>query len=344
MDDKMVNTQEDISIEDTFIYRKGTKYYKINNGVVTIIRIVNIKNINTLVCMLDNFYHGSDSIKTGKTFTLSPDDIKRDYKLLLPHGQICMVNVKSSHDNVFDVLLAATKIEAKSATAAGISFGEVFAICRQSIMDFFGMMINANEWTYGISVSRNTCPQNIRFDDIYKDCEPVDRGQFINIYQQDNIDQILGLFKTTKSDAILSNIYNSVKASNGRLNGLVKTVEALVKENGFIGDIQSMFNIRWMPNITINFEDNIYVLKDVDVYQIEYAIKSRIKDILVMEYNHFIDEESLSEDYQHIKICDSTGKIYIIQFIPIPGFDESLYPDSVKEGLGVLLDKYKHDI
>lgn len=336
------NTQVD-NIEDTFIYRKGTKYYKINNGVVTIIRIVNIKNINTLVCMLDNFYHGADSIKNNKTFTMTPEELKKDYKLLLPHGQICMVNVKSTHDDVHDVLLAATKIEATSATAAGINFGEVYTICRQCIVDFFGLVINANEQCFGITVSRKTCPHAIRFDDLYKDCEPIERGQFINIYQQDDIDQIMGLFKTTKANSLLSNLYNSFD-DKSRPKGIVKTVEALVKENGFINDIMSMFDIIPMPNVTINYENNIYVLKDIDIYQIEYALKCRIKDILVMEYSHFIAEEDLSEDYKHIKICDSTGKVYIIQFTPIPGFAEDLYPDSVKEGMGILLDKYKHDI
>ena len=331
-------------IEESFIYRRGTKYYQVTNNSVKIIRIVNIKNINSIVCVLDEFYHGAESIKPENTFTLTPDELSKNYKLLLPAGQICLVDVKSNMYNVFDVLLAATKIETTPAVSNNVKFGDIEVICRQAILDFFGLVINPNEQTFGISVSRKTCPSNIRFNDLYTDCEPIDKGQFINIYQQDTIDQILGLLKTTKSDQILKNIYDEFNDEEKRPKGVVKSLSELVKTNAFINDIQSMFDIIPMPDVTIKYEDNNYILKDVDAYRIEYAIKCQMKDILIMEYNHFIEEDSLSEDYKHIKICDSTNTVYIIQFTPVAGFAEELYPDSVKEDMRTLLNKYNNDI
>lgn len=325
---------------DMFIYRRGTKYYKIENGTATIIRIVNIKNSNTVVCILDELYDGKKSITPENTFKLTIDELKKNYKLLLPNGQICMVNVKSNRYNIFDTILVSAKIEAVSATAADIKFGEVYAMCRQAIIDIFSSIINPNEAVFGASISRKTCPSNIVFEGLYSDCELLDDGQFINIYQQDTIDQILGLLKTTSSDTILTNNYNGFK-DDERPKGVVKDVESLVKTNAFINDIQSMYDIIPMPDVTINLEDNIYILKDVDLYRIEYAIKCRMKDVLIVEYNHFISEEDISPDYQHIKICDSNNKVYIIQFTSVAGFAEELYPDSVKADMTTLIDKYK---
>lgn len=333
---------DEIINEELFIYRKGTKYYRILNGNVQIIRIVNIKNQNSYVCMLDEFYKGKDDINPKLTFTLTREDLA-GYRLLLPNGQVCLTNVKTK-DDILDVLLVVTKIDSNSSavanTAASIKFGDIFAICRQVIVDIFAYATatdNKNSYV-GISISRKTCPANIPFEALYKDCVPIDgKGQFVNIYQQDSIDQILGLFKTAASDKILKENYEKVT----NCIGVEKSVEDLVKNNEFIYDIQSMFDIIPMNNVTIKYEDNMYVLSDVDSYRIEYVIKCRMKDIVIMEYTHFISEEELSEDYAHIKITDSTGKLYIIQYTPVPGFAEELYPESVRNGMSILLDKYK---
>ena len=331
---------EEFINQELFIYRKGTKYYRIINGVVQIIRIINIKNQNAFVCMRDEFYKGQKSIRPEITFTLNREDLA-GYNLLLPAGQICLTNVKTT-DGIPDVLLVAAKIETDSAavanTAASVKFGDIFAICRQVVVDIFAYMAAANsKYTYvGLSISRKTCPANIIFENIFANCVPDDKGQFINIYQQDNIDQILGFFKTSTSDEILMKNTQLIKDCIG----VEKSVEDLVKNNEFIHDIQAMFDIIPMNNVTIKYEDNMYILSDVDLSRMEYVIKCRMKDIVIMEYTHFISEEELSEDYAHIKIVDSTGKLYIVQYTPVPGFAENLYPESVRDGMSILLDKY----
>ena len=335
MADQIVN-------EELFIYRKGTKYYRIVNGNVQIIRIVNIKNQNAFVCMKDEFYKGLKSIRPEITFILNRDDLA-GYNLLLPAGQVCLANVKTA-DDIQDVMLATAKIEtdttAVANTASSIRFDDIFAICRQVIVDIFAYMAAPDDKNsyVGISISRKTCPSNVPFENMFANCVPIGgKGQFVNIYQQDNIDQILGLFKTASSDQILSKNCELIKDCIG----VEKSVEDLVKNNEFIHDIQSMFDIIPMNNVTIKYEDNMYVLSDVDLYRMEYVIKCRMKDIVIMEYTHFVSEEQLSEDYAHLKMIDSTGKLYIVQYTPVSGFAEDLYPESVRDGMDTLLDKYK---
>ena len=329
--------------EELFIFRKGTKYYKIENDDVHIIRIVNVKNSDTVVCMNDDLYTGKNDIKNDITFTMSTEDLKNNYRLLLPHGQLCMTKV-TTQDNIQDVLIAVTKIETTAAvnTAASINFGDVYIICRQVAADIFAMAMNPNKQCFGICISRDTCPANINFDGIYSNCIPEkNSGQFINFYKQDSIDQILGLLKTKNIDDMLSTNYNKLKSFDPTIEGLEQTVEGLVKNNGLIYDIYKMFDIIPIQNVTIKYDNNSYILSDDDLSRIEYVIKCRISDILIVELNHFISEENLSEDYACIRICDSSGKIYLVQYTPVSGFAEELYPEEVKNGMANLLNKYQ---
>lgn len=334
--------------EDMFVFRKGTKYYRIdNNDNVSIIRIVNIKNSSTFVCMMDEDYtKGSDinpSKHSEKLFTLSADELKNDYRLLLPHAQLCLTNVTTT-DGIQDVLIAITKIEATTSlpSASSVNFGGVHIICRQAIADVFAMITHPDKTVYGLCISRDTCPSNINFDTLYANCIPNKRGgQFINFYQQDNIDQILGLLKKGPSDAILADNYKKIKSFDPTVEGLADSLEVLVKSNGLIFDIFKMFGIVPINNVTIKYDGNKYILNDDELDRLEYVIKCRMTDVLIVELNHFVSEEGLSEDYAHFKICDSSGKIYLIQYTPVSGFTEELYPPEVRDGMVNLLNKYQ---
>lgn len=343
--EEITMTENEVMMNDELMFRKGTKYYRIKDDVVQIIRIVNFKNMENVVCILDEFYHDKSDINPDKTFTISRDTLVKDYRALLPNGQLCMTNIRTGPDqnSISDVLIVATKIDQGiSSVGKTIAFGKIFVMCRQIIMDLFSAVMNPDNYCYGMSISRKTCPSNIDFDSLYSGYDPIDgsKPQFINIYQQDTINQILGLLKTNASDKILLDNYNRLKEQLPGATGIEKSVEDLVKNNGLIFDIYDMFDIIPIQNVTINYIDNNYVLSDGDLYRIEYVIKCRMKDILIVELNHFVSEEDLSEDYAHIKICDSSGKIYLIQYTPEPGFNEALYPEFVRNGME-LLDKYK---
>ena len=331
--------------ETLFIYRKGSKYYKITDGTVQIIRIINIKNVNTYVCMLDELYTSKDDIIPENTFTIDQKELSENYRLLLPNAQLCLTTILDN--GVPDVLIAINKIDtnldAVESTASYINFGDVNIICRQCIYDVFALLRQTASSCFGISVSRKSCPANIRFEDFYKNCVPTGKPQFINFYKQDNISQILGLLKTTKADEVLSDIYRRMEPDFTTKNivGIVKSLEELVVTNGLMYDINSMFDIIPMPNVTVKYQDNMYVLDKSDESKVEYAIKCRMKDIIIMELNHFVSENDISEDYAYIKIRDSSDRTFIIQYEAVPGFAEELYPDDAKNGMAGLLDKLK---
>lgn len=351
VEDTSTNNTEEMLDQDVFVYRRGTKYYKIQDGKVSIIRIINVKNMNKFICMNDEDYNGDPN--HGEKFSLTKDQIMNEYRLLLPNSQLCLVLV-TAENGVPDVLIALNQIDVNTAavsyTASSVVFGDVEIICRQNIIDFFALIANPKgvKSAYGISISRKTCPANIKFDMMYKNCVPTDKAQFINLYQQDGIDQILGILRTTKADMLLRSIYDQASAALPEgstmgvdLVGVEKTLKELVISNGLIYDFRQMFNIISMPNVTIKYCDNILVLDEDDERKVEYAIKCRMTDIKIVELNHFVSESDLPEGYAYAKICDSTGKLYLIQYSQEPGFAEELYPEEVRNGMVGLLNKFK---
>ena len=339
--------------QDVFAFRRGTKYYRIIENEAEILRIVNIKNNDSVICMKDEDYHGK--IELPKIINITKAELYKNYRILLPNGQLCITGITTSNKEP-DVMIAGTKIDtntgAINGTASSVYFGDVFLICRQMVYDVFSLIMDRSNHIdkpcYGLSISRKTCPANIEFDSMYKDCIPVGRPQFINIYQQDNIDQILGLIKTKDFDATLASLYNQVKnnlSKDGKeidkdILGFEPSLEKLVKNNGLMYDIQSMFDIIPINNIKIKYHDNKFVLSTEELQKLEYVIKSRMSEIMIVKLSHFVSESDLSPDYSYVKICDSSGTVYLIQYTPVSGFAEELYPEEVRNDVINLLSKY----
>jgi hypothetical protein len=314
-----------------FIRQVGTKYYRIcDDGSVRIVRIVANKNTQEVVVtgeLLDD------------RFTIKLEDLQKKYKPLLPNGMITMFNA-TTNDKHRDVIIFASKT---NTTGNAIEL-EPYVMCRQLILDIFAHITYSDTPCYGISVSKKSCPANVDFEKLMvSNADDVYNQQAVSIYYQDDLATILKLLKTTKSDEILKENYDRmVTNSDSKVAGVVSTTRELIETNGFFFDVLSMFNILPLPGVTIHYQDNSYVLYDTDLYRIEYAIKSRVSNVKIIEYSHYISEDELPETYSHIKFCDSTSKIYIMQYVPEQGFNPDLYPEDVRDGMVPLLNKYKN--
>lgn len=324
-----------------FPTRVGTKYYRVKeDNKVEIIRIIKHKNVNTVSVIDDDLYTGGEA---AKHHSISIDQLMRDYKMLLPHGQIAVTNVVTE-SGAKDVLVIANKINQAADIANEFTFSDIQVVCRQLLLDFFAQMTEkSGDKVLGLSTSRESCPANINFNMLYSDCKPIPgESQFISIYQQDTIEQILGLISTKSANAILSTHFNESLSWPERVIGLTSSLRELLCSNGFIHDIRTMFGITCVNNIDVKIDavNNKYVLYDTEVYRLEYVFKCRMSEMLVIPYDHFIDESKLPDSYSYAKICDDNNRVWIVQYVPVEGFDPSLYPEEVKDGLIPLLPKY----
>lgn len=318
-----------------FASRVGTKYYRIVDDKVEIYRILRHRNMDTVVLVDDNEFTADPVKASQNVINIKVEDLIHDYRMILPNGQLVMMIV-TTESGMLDVCLLANKVEtSKDMEENAIQFGDICLICRQFLLDFFAT-ITSDKKVVGVSVTRDNCPSNISFDLLISGCEPVDKqSQMISIYAQDSLDAILCLLKTKAADRVLENNFNESLKSPEKVLGVVDSVRSLMTTNSFIQDLWSIFGITPINNIKVKFdeENNSFVLTNFEVHRIEYALKQRMSDILILRYDHFIDEDKLAAPYSYAKIRDDNGKFYIIQFMAEEGFDPSLYPEEVQDGL-----------
>lgn len=320
-----------------FGIRIGTKYYKTDGDKIEVVRIVRRKNVDTLTIVDDDLF-SEDPTKAMASYTksISVQDLISNYRMLLPHGQLCMMIV-DLESGVQDVVIVGDKVSTSSDMENGdsITFGNIEIICRQFLLDFFAA-ITSEYHTVGVSVTKDSCPSNINFDALIGGCKPVKgTSQMISVYAQDNLDMILKLFNTKKADAVMEKNFNESLKMPEKVLGMVDSVSSLLRTNDFIYDYWSMFGILPVKNIKVKFdeENNSFVLTNMEVSRLECILKSRLSDICIIRYDYFVDEDVVDARYSYIKIRDDAGKFYIIRYIPVEGFDPNLYPNDVWEGL-----------
>lgn len=324
---------------EKFKRRIGTKYYRFTStGDIEIIRIIRNKNVNTIIAVNDETYTGK--IKPEDYITLTPQDLEK-YRMLLPHAQMvaCPVKTSDASNAVEDVLFLVSKCIDRN---EGIEFMAPDLVCRQIITDMYAI-IGGHDDCLGLSATRKACPVNVDFDRLWKTCVPIKDAkhtQFVSVYQTDTFDQLLGLLNTSTYDEMLK-YYSDIVYKGMGIKGVCSSVRELMEVNGFYYDFLSIFDIMPMPKVIIKKIDNNFILYDMDLYRIEWAIKTKMSDVLITEFNYFVSDEKLQESsYSYIKIADSTGKIYVIQYSPVEGFQPDLYPESVRDGLPEQLSKY----
>lgn len=322
-----------------FATRPGNKYYRVlDDGTVDVVRIIRHKNVETLVCVDDNEY---DGVSRHRYYTVKKEELLSKYRLLLPHGQVVLMNCKSDM-GVRDVVVVATRIDSASDIndQNTITFGQIEVVCRQWLVDFLAHITeHSGKTVMGLSINRASCPTNVNFDNLTSDCKIInDQAQFISIYRQDTLDQILGLLRTIPSDEILSTYYTTYNDPNVRntIVGLCPNTKALMEKNGFLTDIRMMFGIAPV-RIKVKYDENSnsYILSNTEVAQLEYTLKATMSDILIFPDDIYLDEDKLSKDYTHTRICDETGKLYVVQYTATSEFNPELYPKEVLEDISM---------
>ena len=83
-----------------------------------------------------------------------------------------------------------------------------YAICRQGVTDFFHTMIASENVPFmaGISVSIDTCPPNVPYQELTACDQAVDM-KMVHFYRDDTLDDILNCIPLSRYDKVLETLY-----------------------------------------------------------------------------------------------------------------------------------------
>ena len=302
----------------------GYKFFKsISEDSVELIRIIKVSEYNNIVTV--------KNLDTNKTEDIEFEKIK-SYTPLEPQAfvTISKVGIKDSGGRMnYDVIVSLYRmIDIK------LDINEPYAICRQSINDFFYSYINPNpdHELAGVCVSRDNCPTNLPYE-IMASCDEVFDFVIINFYLDDTINGILKFIDTTKFDKVLNGlfidhmrainpIYNVKGETRKSHDGWCRSLETLLMENNFQTDMDIMRNV---SSVDFSVEDyldkkmendiEISYLKPELLKFISNTFKLNIKpNAIAIEFGVDIDLGEFN-NINYILIRDNKNKTYIISYV-----------------------------
>lgn len=287
----------------------GAKYYRYVGDSLEILRVVSDKDPNSIKCSI-----GHTLLKKR----LPLEELEREYMRLSPDGFIYfnIVRVQEIED-VMIMLYRSSDIEKNESYP--------YCICRQNISDLFANTIKPKyeDMICGVSVSKDTLPEGLEMNTVLA-CDELLNSIGICVYMDDDISDILRLFKSKDYDIVLHNLFSehvkykykdNIKEYMDKryVDGYCKTLKDLMLSNNFMYDFYMGFNI-YPVDITIQPEEcrgEGLLLKHR--FALSSLILKNITNGLAVPYNKFIDLEKIERDY--IMIQDSTGMIFIIAYI-----------------------------
>lgn len=250
----------------------------------------------------------SDSVmyfdKDGNKKRMSLGYLLDNYKMLRPDGLMIFSIVKVGTG--VDVIVALQSI-------ADASKGP-YAICRQSIYDHFSNISNNNEdiCYVGMSISRDTCPSNVKFDECMI-CSGLEFSKPIGIYLDDTLDGILKLFSNTRFDKAMLECEKHVLASSKKVFlGLNKTLKGLLESNQFMSDFRRCFKITEVP---FHIDEESEILSTENLLFLENELKVNIMETYVVKYTKEIDLRSIKRDYILVSSAqDQFDAVYLVGY------------------------------
>ncbi len=279
----------------------GSKFYRYLEGqdkpeIVRIYRIPSEKSKSDSVIYLDI---------DGNKKRMSLGYLKDNYKMLKPDGMI-MFSIVSVMNGV-DVIVALQNF--------GSGDTGPYSICRQSIYDTFSNISNTNEnmQYVGVSISRDTCPANIRFEDCMA-CTGLKFNKPIAVYIDDTLDDILKLFSNNKYDKALVECKKTIEASDRSkvFLGLNTTLRDLLINNNFMADFRKCFKIMEIP---FHIEEEAEELSVENILFIENEFKRNIMETYIIKYTKEIDLTSIKRDYILVSsAADQFNDVYIVGY------------------------------
>lgn len=264
-----------MDIENKFV---GAKFYKWEAKEETpyVLRIKKIHKEKNIATCYDN---------NNKLISVSLEELKDDYRMIRPDGVITF-SILDMPNGIDDVIVALQSFERSKESALP------YAICRQCIEDVFSNMNATSGQKYtGISISQDTCPPNIPFENLLVS-NGVKYNKAVRIYLDDNLDTILKFINTHKYDTLLSTL--SKKYEYTIYRGYERSLKDLLKSNNFFYDFRQCFNIKELP---FHIEDEDESLSVANTEFLSKELNEAITATYVTKYSKEIDFSNVKRDY-----------------------------------------------
>lgn len=313
----------------------GYKFFKEKeDGSFDILRICEIlKDKNSVRVITEN--------NTKSVMTI--EDLSKEYTPLEPFGIMSfnIVSLGNTKDKSKDVMVMMYKL-----TDLKLGIEDPFAICRQSINDFFADLLCNNPLTennlVGVCCSRENCPTGIKFN-ILAACDDLISMNVVNIYRGDTLKDIMQCVPILKEmDNTLNKLFiTNCKAENVKgtefltsHNGWCKDLKTLFKENNAQGCLDEMMGITDVDFNLSNYFDKrdsgVYELNRVALLFFDEIFKVRAVQTRVIEYNYSIDLAKFNNT-NYVFLRDNTNKVYLIVYLVDGEFLESELQEEINK-------------
>lgn len=156
----------------------------------------------------------------------------------------------------------------------------------------------------------------------------------VSVYLSDTTEDILGCFPQSFLEDVNDVLADLAKLNSDQIHGYCENIEQLFKENDFIANYRSLFNIQQIDYPIILGPESYNQDGDIELNSkqhemLENMLRKKVTNVKVLEYDHDIDIKNIVSQ-NHILVSDKTEKIFLITFDTI-----GLYPmpDDVVEAM-----------
>lgn len=254
--------------------------------------------------------------KSGKRKTMPYKELVDNYRQLRADG-IATFSIVSV-GNAPDVLVALKALPTESVPAslrADIPESVPYAICRQSVYDFFTNNMKKTDGVVyvGICVSQDTCPANINFNDMLT-CTDLKYNRPVAVYLDDTLEDILKLFNHKKyNDALVALESASKYQFKDKVTlGYNQTLRELLVNNNFMYDFRKCFGITEVP---FAIDEESEGLSMDNILFLENELKVNIMETYLIRYTREIDLRSIKRDFILVaSAAEEFSKVYIVGY------------------------------
>lgn len=290
----------------------NTRFYKYVEDTIIELKVLKFYNADKCKCKITK---GPDA---GKEINIPVKTLQEDYTKLSNDG-IIIFNVVKINDTLDDIMVTVFRSED---LVKGVNIPNV--VCRQCVLDLFAKMMDPNKGDYvGLSISKETCPADIEFENFLA-CEAVKQSIVLSYYIGEPLKEILSMFKHDDFDNTLRCLFishcdgllktNPAMADyfrrKGEANGYVQTLDELLILNNFEYDLYRTFNIIPTTLSAEHFSDG--VLSKVAEEVLSEVLRTKIYKSLVVKYDKDIDLEAIDKKY--CLVSDNDGTVYVVAY------------------------------
>lgn len=328
----MENVKE---LPENFTMKKywGYKFYKSNeDGSFEVLRVIDVDDKDPLKCKVLN-------LDTNTSKKVSYEYLQQ-YVPLQPYGIVSFNIValdwdyKNNKPNNKDVMILAYK-----ALDIKMGMNDPYIVCRQSVNDFFAQLMDndpENEFgqsngmgsMYGVCVSRDTCPTNIKMKSLTA-CVDIIESQIVNVYRDDDVKSILKCLNVATKyniDATLNSlkekhlktVKNPMLKYGKVCEGWCPDVDTLLDINNFMADFNSMCEVT-------GFDFDLEKWMDKDdrgIYHLQYPVqlffnnvfKVNAKETRIMKFSYQINLGDFNNT-NYVIIRDNTNTLWLVVYI-----------------------------